>query len=153
MKVILKEDIKGKGKKGDIIEVSDSYGRNVIISKGLGVEATKENLNSLKLKKANDEKVAKELYEKALKDKELLEKSSIDLKIKVGKNGQVFGAISNKDVGEAIKKQLKLDIDKKKIVVNDKIKNLGVNRVASIKVDIKLHTKVNAILNVNIMAE
>ena len=152
MKIILNEDVKGKGKKGEIIEVSDSYARNVIISKGLGVEATKQNLNSLKLKKANEERIAKEEYENALKLKEFLEKSEVSLKVKVGKNGQVFGSITNKEISNAIKEQLKIDIDKKKIIVEENIKFLG-DVPFKLNVKVKLHNKVVSNFTINVYKE
>lgn len=143
MKVILKVDVKGKGKKGEIIEVSDSYARNVLIKNKQGVEATSANLNSLKLETKNNEKIAKEQLEEALRLKETLEKSNLNLELKVGDNNQPFGAISNKDISDKIKEQLKVDIDKKKILLKNNIKTLGQN-----KIDIKLHKNVIANLNI-----
>lgn len=147
MKVILKEDIKGKGKKGDVVEVADGYGRNVLIKKKQAVEATAENLNSFKLEKLNNEKIEKEKYEKALNLSEILKSSEITLWLKVGKNNQPFGAISNKDIADAIKKQLGLDIDKKQIILKNNIKTLGSNNIP-----VKLHKDVSINLKVNIIA-
>lgn len=148
MKVILKENVKDKGKKGEIIEVSDSYARNVLIKQKKAVEATKENLNSLKLETLNNAKVAKEELEKALALAEKLKKSEITIHLKVGKNGQPFGAVSNKEISEKIKEQLNLDIDKKKILLKNNIKLLGGHLV-----NIKLHKDVTVDLSVNIVAE
>lgn len=147
MKVILKEDIKGKGKKGEIIEVSDGYGRNVLIKKNQAIEATPENLNSLKLEKLNNEKIEKEKYETALKISEVLKNSKITIGLKVGKNNQTFGAISNKDIADEIRKQLNLNIDKKQIVLKNNIKTLGDNNIT-----IKLHKDVTVILLINVIA-
>lgn len=147
MKVILKEDIKGKGKKGEIIEVSDGYGRNVLIKKNQAIEATPENLNSLKLEKLNNEKIEKEKYETALKISEVLKNSKITIGLKVGKNNQTFGTISNKDIADEIRKQLNLNIDKKQIVLKNNIKTLGDNNIT-----IKLHKDVTVILLINVIA-
>lgn len=148
MKVILKENVKDKGKKGEIIEISDSYAINVLIKQKKAVEATKENLNSLKLETLNNAKVAKEELEKALALAEKLKKSEITIALKVGKNGQPFGAVSNKDISEKIKERLSLDIDKKKIIIKNNLKTLGTTIV-----DIKLHKDVTANLKVIIVAE
>ena len=153
MKVILKEDVKGKGKKNDIIEVSDSYGRNVLISKGLAIEATKENLNSLKLKTANEEKINKKILEKALKQKETLENFSSHMSLKVGKDGQAFGQITNKDVSLAMKEQLGIEVDKKKISINNKIYYLGLGQTMTITANVKLHPQVNATIKINVSSK
>ena len=143
MKVILLEDVKGKGKKGDTIEVADGYGRNVLIAKKQAVEATSANLNTLKLQKANAEKVAKEQLDEAIKLGDILSKAEVKVELKVGKDGKPFGSISNKDIADAIKKDLSLDIDKKKIVIDKQIKNIGETTVK-----VKLHTKVVVTLRV-----
>lgn len=137
MKVILNEDVKSIGKKGDIVELSDAYARNVIINKKLGVEATKQNLNNLKLKNANDEKVAKEQLEEAKQFAKELETKTVKLFIKQGEGGKSFGSISTKEIASAVKEQLGYDIDKKKIVLNDPIKFAG-----EFTIKVKLHSKV-----------
>ena len=127
MKVILLEDVKSLGKKGQIVNVSDGYARNMILPKKLGVEATSKNLNDLKLRKANEEKVAKEVI----------------LTLKVGEGGRTFGSVSSKEISEAAKKQLNLDIDKKKLQLENPIRNLGVTNVP-----VRLHPKVTGSLKV-----
>ncbi len=145
MKVILLEDVKAVGKKGEIVEVSDGYARNVLLKKKQGVEATGKNRNDLKLQKANQEKVAAENLAAAQELGKKLEAASITLKVKVGEGGRLFGSISNKEVAEAVKEQLGYEIDKKKIQLNNPIKSVGTMEAA-----IKLHTKVTALLKVNV---
>lgn len=137
MQVILTSDVKSIGKKGDIVELSDAYARNVVINKKLGVEATKVNLNNLKLKNANDEKVAKEQLEEAQAFAKELETKTVKLSIKQGDGGKSFGSISTKEIAAAVKEQLGYDIDKKKIVLNNPIKFAG-----EFTIKVKLHTKV-----------
>lgn len=143
MKVILLEDVNKVGKKGDIVELKDGYARNCIINKKLGVEYDQKSLNDLKLKKAHEEKVEKEKYETALKMKEILENGEVNILIKAGKNGKLFGSISSKEIAELAKEQLGVEIDKKKIVIGNTIKELGITFVS-----VKLHTKVIANLKV-----
>lgn len=145
MKVILLEDVKTVGKKGEIVEVSDGYARNVLLKKKQGVEATGKNRNDLKLQKANEEKVAAENLAAAQELGKKLEAASITLKVKVGEGGKLFGSISNKEVAEAVKEQLGYEIDKKKVQLNNPIKSVGTMEAA-----IKLHTKVTAQLKVNV---
>ena len=113
MKVILLEDVKSLGKKGQIVNVSDGYARNMILPKKLGVEATSKNLNDLKLRKANEEKVAQENLDAAKAFAEELSTKEVILTLKVGEGGRTFGSVSSKEISEAAKKQLNLDIDKK----------------------------------------
>lgn len=145
MKVILLEDVKSVGKKGEVVEVSDGYARNVLLKKKQGLEATGKNMNDLKLQKANQEKVAAENLAAAKELGEKIEKSSITLKVKVGEGGKLFGSISNKEIAEAVKDQLGLEIDKKKVQITTPLKNVGTMDVA-----VKLHTKVTAQLKVNV---
>ncbi len=145
MKVILLEDVKNVGKKGQVVEVSDSYARNVLIKKKQGLEATGKNMNDLKLQKANDEKVAAQNLADARVLAEQIEKSSIVLKVKVGEGGKLFGSISTKEIAEAVKEQLDLEVDKKKIQLTNPIKSTG-----EMDVPIKLHTKVTARLKVHV---
>ena len=125
MKVILIEDVKSHGKKGDIVNVSDGYARNMLFPKKLAVEATPKNINDLKLQKAHEE------------TKEVV------LSIKVGENGRTFGSVSTKEISEAAKSQLGYDIDKKKMQLSSPIKELGTTMVP-----VKLHPKVTAQLKV-----
>ena len=143
MKVILLEDVKALGKKGDIVTVSDGYARNMILPKKLGVEATAKNLNDLKLQKANNEKVAKENLEAARSFAGDIEKSQVTLSLKMGEGGRSFGSISTKEISEAAKAQLGFDIDKKKIVLDAPIRATGTTQVP-----VKLHPQVTASLKV-----
>lgn len=147
MKVILLEDVKSVGKKGQVVDVSDSYARNVLIKKKLGLEATGKNMNDLKLQKANEEKIAAQNLADAKALAEQIEKSSIVLKVKVGEGGKLFGAISSREIAEAVKEQLGLEVDKKKIQLTNPIKTTG-----NMDVGIKLHAKVTAQLKVHVEA-
>ena len=148
MKVILTEDVKSLGKKGEIVNVNDGYARNFILKKNLGLEATGKNLNDLKLQNRNAEKVAKEKLEAAQKLAKDLEDKSVTVKIQAGVEGKVFGSISSKEIALEAKKQLGLEIDKKKIVIPDAIKSLG-----TYNVNIKLHKDVTATLAVKVEAK
>lgn len=143
MKVILTEDVKSLGKKGEIVNVSDGYARNMLFPKKLGVEANAKNINDLKLKKAHDEKVAKENLEAAKAFKEELETKQVTLAIKVGENGRTFGSVSTKEIAEAAKEQLGYDIDKKKMQLSSPIRELGTTLVP-----VELHPQVTAQLKV-----
>lgn len=143
MKVILLEDVKALGKKGEIVNVSDGYARNCILPKKLGLEATSKNLNDLKLKKANEAKVAQEQLEEAQALAKKIEAGKVELAIKVGEGGRAFGSVSSKEIAAAVKEQLGYDIDKKKVQLKDAIKALGTHTVP-----VKLHAKVTAELKV-----
>ena len=143
MKVILLEDVKSLGKKGQIVNVSDGYARNMILPKKLGVEATSKNLNDLKLRKANEEKVAQENLDAAKAFAEELSTKEVILTLKVGEGGRTFGAVSSKEISVAAKEQLGLDIDKKKMKLEESIKTLG-----TYEVPVKLHKDVTAKLRV-----
>lgn len=148
MKVILLEDVKSLGKKGEIVNVNDGYARNFILPKKLGLEATSKNLNDLKLQKQNDEKVAQEKLDAAKALAEEIKEKSITVKIQAGVEGKVFGSISSKEIATEAKKQLNMNIDKKKIVIPDAIKSLG-----TYNVNIKLHKDVTATLRVKVEAK
>lgn len=148
MKVILKEDIKSLGKKGEIVEVSDGYARNFILKKNKGVEANSSNLNDLKLKKANDDKIAQEQYEAAKELGKQIEAGQIQVSIKMGEGGKAFGSVSSKEIAEEVKKQLDLTIDKKKVQLKEAIKVPDTHVVP-----IKLHPKVTADLKVLVTEE
>ena len=143
MKVILLEDVKSLGKKGQIVNVSDGYARNMILPKKIGVEATSKNLNDLKLRKANEEKVAQENLDAAKAFAEELSTKEVILTLKVGEGGRTFGSVSSKEISEAAKKQLNLEIDKKKLQLENPIRNLGVTNVP-----VRLHPKVTGSLKV-----
>lgn len=146
MKVILKQDVKGLGKKDEIVNASDGYAKNYLIPRGIAVEATSGNVNETvnKQKAAADKKQreldnAKEFASK-LKDK------TVVIKAKAGENGKLFGAIAGKDIADAIKKQYNIDIDKKKIVLDDPIKTLGDHTV-----EIKIYAGVAVNVNVSVV--
>ena len=143
MKVILKEDVKSLGKKGEIVNVSDGYARNFILKTGKGIEANTKNLNDLKLKKANDDKVAQEHYEAAVELGKKIEAGKIEVSIKTGEGGKAFGSVSSKEIATEVKAQMDLEVDKKKVQLKDAIKALG-----TYEVPIKLHPKVTAKLKV-----
>ena len=146
MKVILLQDVKALGKKGDVVEVSEGYARNMLLKKGMGIEATGKNMNDLKLQKANAEKIARETLEAAQSLVKEMEGKSIKIAVKTGEGGRIFGSVSSKEIAEEIKKQLGYEIDKKKIQIDNPIKALGVTNVS-----IKLHTKVTAELKVQVV--
>lgn len=143
MKVILVQDVKSLGKKGDIVNVSDGYARNMLLPKKLGVEANAKNMNDLKLSKAHDAKVAAEQLAQAEQLKVQLENSQVTVAIKVGEGGRTFGSVSAKEIADAAKEQLGVDIDKKKLQLESPIRELG-----TVMVPLKLHTKVTASLKV-----
>lgn len=148
MKVILLEDVKSLGKKGEIVNVSDGYARNFVLPKKLGVEANSANRNNLKLQKANAEKVAREQLEAAQELAEVLKTKEVVLKMKSGEGGKVFGSVSSKEIAAEAKAQCGVEIDKKKIQLPEPIKALGVYEV-----NIKLHTKVTGQLKVKVVEE
>ncbi|MBQ1688797.1 MAG: 50S ribosomal protein L9 [Lachnospiraceae bacterium] len=145
MKVILFEDVKSVGKKGDVVEVNDGYARNCILKKNLGVEATKKALNDLKLKNANDKKIAQEVLEQAQAFGKELEEKKIEVTLKTGKDGRSFGSVSAKEIVEAAKKQYGYELDKKKMHLPETIKTLG-----TYKVPIRLHQQVTVELTVHV---
>ncbi len=146
MKVILLEDVKAQGKKGEIIEVSDGYARNVLIAKKLGVEATPKALNDLKLQKKHAEKVAQEQYEAAVELGKEVETKKVVVKAKCGEGGRMFGTVSTKEIAAAAKAQINLELDKKKMQLSDPIKALG-----TYEIPVKLHQKVTAKLTVQVV--
>ena len=145
MQVILLEDVKKLGKKGEIVEISDGYARNFVLPKKLGVEANSKNRNALKLQKANADKIAKEQLEAARELAGALETKEVALKMKSGEGGKAFGSISSKEIAQAAKEQCGLELDKKKIQLPEPIKALGVYEVS-----VKLHPKVTGKLKVKV---
>ncbi len=145
MKVILTQDVKKLGKKGEIIEASDGYARNYILPQKLGIEANAKNLNDLKLKKSNEEKVAQRQLEEARALSEKIGKLLIVVSVKAGEGGKVFGSVSSKEIAEAIKAQGNLEIDKKKIQLQEPMKSFGIHEVG-----IKLHPQVVGTLKVKV---
>jgi len=148
MKVILLEDVKALGKKGQIVNVNDGYARNFILPKKLGLEANGKNLNDLKLQKANEEKVAQQILDEAKELGKKIEAGKVELAIKIGEGGRAFGSVSSKEIAVAVKDQMGYDIDKKKIQLKDAIKTLGIHTVP-----VKLHPKVTVELKVIVTEE
>ena len=146
MQVVLLEDVKSLGKKGEIVNVNDGYARNFILKKNLGVEATAKNLNDLKLQKANAEKIAAEQLAAAKELAEKLEGMSVTLSMKAGEGGKAFGSVSGKEIAAAAKEQLNLEIDKKKLVLPEAIKTFGTHEVP-----VKLHKDVTGKLTVKVV--
>jgi len=148
MKVILLEDIKGTGKKDQIINAADGHAKNYLFPKKLAIEATKENISALAFKqKKEEEKRAQELAEaKELAKK--IEDQSLKISVKTGEGGKLFGAVTNKEIAHALEEQGSIKIDKKKITLKDGIKSVGATVV-----DVKLHTSVVAKLKVSIVAQ
>ena len=144
MKVILLEDVKSVGKKDEVVEVNNGYARNVLFRKNLAIEATNKALNDLKLRKANDDKLAAEALADAKVLAKEIEEKQLVLKMKVGEGGRTFGSISTKEIASEAKKQLGYDLDKKKMHC-EPIKNLGFHDVA-----IKVHPQVTATLRVKV---
>ena len=145
MKVILLEDVKSLGKKGEVVNVNDGYARNFVLPKKLGVEATGKNMNDLKLQKANEEKVANEHLEAAQAFAKEMENDHVVVSIKAGEGGRTFGSVSSKEIATAYKEQCGKEIDKKKIILPEPIKSFGVYEVA-----VKLHPKVTGTLKVKV---
>ncbi len=147
MKVILLQDVKSLGKKDAIVEVNDGYARNFIFKKNLGIEASPKNLNDLKLRQKNEDKVAAENLEAAREFAAEIAEKSVEMAIKAGQDGRVFGSVSTKEIAAAAKDQLGYDLDKKKMQLREPIKNLG-----TYMVPIRLHPKVTAKLKVVVKA-
>lgn len=145
MKVILLEDVKSLGKKGEVVDISDGYARNFILKKNLGLEANSKNLNDMKLKKQHEERIAQENLEKAQALAKELEAGKVELSIKTGEGGRSFGSISSKEIASAVKEQMGYDIDKKKIQIKEPVKTPGMHLVP-----VKLHAKVTAELKVHV---
>ena len=143
MKVILLEDVKSLGKKGDVVNVNDGYARNFLLKTKKGIEANGKNMNDLKLQKANADKVAQENLEAAKELGEQIAKGKIEVSIKTGEGGKVFGSVSSKEIAQAAKEQLNMELDKKKLVLPNPIKTVGTTSVS-----VKLHPQVTAELKV-----
>ena len=143
MKVILLEDVKSLGKKGQLVDVSDGYARNFILSKKKGIEATAKNMNDLKLQKAHEDKLAAQRLEEAKLFAAEIAKAEVVLELKVGEGGKLFGAVSSKEIAQAAKEQLNMELEKKKLVLPNPIKTVGTTSVS-----VKLHPQVTAELKV-----
>lgn len=143
MEVILLEDVKTLGKKGQIVKINDGYARNYVLPKKLGIEATSKNLNDLKLQKANEDKIAREQLEAAKALAARIEELTVKMQIKTGEGGRTFGSISSKEIAEEAKQQLGLELDKKKLAMDEAIRTPGTHIVT-----VKLHREVSAKLKV-----
>ncbi len=143
MKVILLEDVKSVGKKNEVVTVNDGYARNVLFRKQLGIEATTKNMNDLRLKNANADKKAAELLAACKELAKTIEAGKIETIIKFGEGGKAFGSVSSKEVAEEVKKQMNIEVDKKKIQLKDALKTKGTHEVP-----IKVHPQVTAMLKV-----
>ncbi|MBF1056513.1 MAG: 50S ribosomal protein L9 [Peptostreptococcus sp.] len=145
MKVILLKDLKGTGKKGEVKEVSDGYARNFLIKKGVAVEASQANMKELDEKEKSKERKALIEYEEAVLLGKQMEEINIQIEVKAGEGGRLFGSITSKEIAEQLKKQKNLDIDKRKILMDEPIRTLG-----STFVEIKLHQKVTTKIRVDV---
>ena len=148
MKVILLQDIKNVGKKDEIINANDGYARNFLFPKNLALEATKDNLLKLQAKKDSQAHKKNLEIEEFKKQAEIINKIILELKVKAGENGKIFGGVTPREISEELEKQHKLQIDKKKIIVKETIKNIG-----RFSVDVKFGEGVNAKLALNIIPE
>lgn len=146
MKVILTQDVKSVGKKGQMVEVSEGYGTNFLLPRKLAIPATKTNVNELKNKEASEEHKKEVELQNAQELSEKLKSLEIKISAKIGDNGKLFGSITNKEIASEIEKQYNIKLDKKKIVLDEAIKTLGVHSVV-----IKLHPKVSVKINVHIL--
>lgn len=146
MKVILLKHVKGLGKEGDMVNAKDGYARNYLLPKKFAIEATPANTKKWKIDMKNKKQKEKEEYESALKLKEKIENSTVELKSKAGEGGRLFGSITSKDISGALKKQHNIDIDKKKIEMDDNIKSLGVTTV-----EVKVYPETTATLRVKVV--
>lgn len=148
MKIILLEDVKTLGKKGQLVEINDGYARNFVLPKKLGMEANNKNMNDLRLQKANEERIAQEQLDAAKDFAAEMESKEIIVTIKSGEGGRTFGSVSSKEIAQAAKDQCGMEIDKKKILLSEPVKALGVYEVL-----VKLHPKVTGKLKVNVQEE
>ena len=148
MKVILLEDVKGLGKKGDLVNAKDGYARNFLLPKELATEATEGNVKVLKQQKKSEKRKVEIERENALKLKEKLEEISINIEGKAGEGGKLFGSITSKDIVDELFKQYKIKIDKKKVIMDENIKTIGTTIV-----DVKVYTEIIAKLKVKVVEQ
>lgn len=146
MEVILLEDVKSLGKKGDRVKVSDGYARNMLLPKKKAVEVNAKTLNDLKAEKMHEEKLAKEKLDAALALKEKIEEGPVSVPVKIGESGRIFGSVSTKEIAAAVKSQLGIEFDKKKMQLDEPIKSLG-----TVLIPVKLHKDVTATLTVKVV--
>ena len=148
MKVVLLQDVKKMGKKGDIVEVSDGYGRNVLIRKGLGVEGTKANLNTAAQRQESKVFKDKVAADEAVIMAAQLKKVRVVIKVKSGEDGRVFGSVTGKDISDALKAQYKFDLDKKNIRLKNPIKTVG-----EYDVEVWVHQQTTSTVHVSVVAD
>lgn len=150
MKVILLQDVKKQGKKGQVIDVNDGYARNYLIKNGLAMQADQAALNQLKSKKKADERIAAEELEEANRLKVEIDKDEtlVEIKAKTGEDGRLFGTIPSKQIAEELEKQYDLKVDRRKIQLDDNLANLG-----RFNVPIKLHPEVTATIKVHVVEQ
>src|SRR6056297_377445 len=144
MKVVLKEDVKKLGSKGDVVEAADGYARNYLMPRGLAVEATQQKVKEMKEKEAKKNRLENEKREDANKLKSKLESEKFEIKVKAGEKGRLFGSVNTKDIAEAASDK-GYDIDKRKIQLDDSIKSLGMHTV-----EVKIYDDITALLKVNV---
>lgn len=148
MKVILKENIKGVGKKDEVINASDGYARNYLFPKKLAVEANAENMSKLNAKKASEDRKKELEKEESKKVAEQLKNITLEIKVKAGENGKIFGGVTSKEISDNLEKQFKIKVDKKKIDMKENIKNIGI-----FNIEIKLYEGIVGVVKVNVVAE
>lgn len=148
MKVILKQDIKGVGKKDQVINANDGYARNFLFPKNLAVPADKGNMTNLQSKQSSEQHRKNLEKEAAIETKKKIEEISLKIQVKSGENGKVFGSVTSKEIGDNLDKQYKIKVDKKKIILQEPIKNVG-----TFNIEIKLYDGVNAKLKINVIGE
>lgn len=148
MKVILKENIKGVGKKDEVINASDGYARNYLFPKKLAVEANAENMSKLNAKKASEDRKKELEKEESKKVAEQLKNITLEIKVKAGENGKIFGGVTSKEISDNLEKQFKIKVDKKKIDMKENIKNIGL-----FNIEIKLYEGIVGVVKVNVVAE
>lgn len=148
MKVILQQDVKGLGKKGEIVEASDGHARNFLIPRKMAVQASSSNVHEVQQQKQAQAKRKAEELEKAKALKAQLEELTVTIQTKAGEGGRLFGSVTNKEIAEALEKQHKIKIDKRKITMTNPIKDLG-----DITVEVKVYPNVSANMNVKVQAE
>jgi large subunit ribosomal protein L9 len=146
MKVILLEDVKGHGKKGDVVNAKDGYARNYLFPNNLAIEANAANMSDLKNKQAADEKRKQDELEEAKKQAEVISKLEVVVKAKSGENGKLFGSVTNKEIADIMKKDHKVTIDRKKIVLPEPIRSLG-----EFQLEVKVYPEVGAKLKVKVV--
>ena len=143
MEIILLQDVKSLGKKGERVKINDGYARNFVLPKKLGIEATAKNLNDLKLQKANEDRIAAQKLEEAKQLAAKIEEKSVVLSVKTGEGGKLFGSVTTKEISAALKEQFGLELDSKKLVLPDAIKSFG-----SYQVKAKLGFEISGLVNV-----